>query len=67
MTEKNMTLNQEQGVSRETTRSQARYVTPPVDILETDDGLTVVADVPGLDEQSLEISVDQGYISLNLL
>lgn len=64
MTEKNMTLNQEQAVSRETTRSQARYVTPPVDIFETDEGLTVVADVPGLDEQSLEISVDQGILTI---
>ena len=64
MTDKNMTINKEQPVSRETTRSEARYVTPPVDIFETDEGLTVVADVPGLDEQSLEISVDQGILTI---
>ena len=64
MTDKNMTINKEQPVSRETTRSEARYVTPPVDIFETDEGLTVVADVPGLDEQSLEISLDQGILTI---
>ena len=46
MTDKHMTVSKEQAVSRETTRSQARYVTPPVDIFETSEGLTVVADVP---------------------
>ena len=64
MTEKNLTKNQDQAVARETTRSSARYVTPPVDIVETDEGLTLVADVPGLDEKNLEISVDQGVLTI---
>ena len=59
-----MTVSKDQAVSREATRSQARYVTPPVDIVESDDGLTLTADVPGLDEQSLEISVDQGVLTI---
>ena len=64
MTDKNMTVSKEHAVSREATRSEARYVSPPVDIIETEDGLTVLADVPGLDEQSLEISVDQGVLTI---
>jgi HSP20 family molecular chaperone IbpA len=64
MTEKNMTVNKEKPVSREATRSGARYLAPPVDIFETEDGLTMLADVPGLDEQSLEISVDQGILTI---
>lgn len=65
MTEKNMTINKDQGaISRETTRSGHRYVSPPVDIVETDEGLTLVADVPGLDEQHVEISVDQGVLTI---
>ncbi len=64
MTEKNMTVSKDQNASRETTRSQARYVAPPVDIVETEEGLTLVADVPGLDEKSLEISVDQGVLTI---
>ena len=64
MSEKNLTTTKDSAVSREATRSEARYVTPPVDIVETDEGLTVTADVPGLDEKSLEISVDQGVLTL---
>jgi len=64
MTEKNLTVNKDNAVSREATRSGARYLAPPVDIFETDDGLTLVADVPGLDEQKLEIHVDQGVLTI---
>lgn len=64
MTDKNMTVSKDQAVSREATRSETRYATPPVDIFETDEGLTLVADVPGLDEKSLEISVDQGVLTI---
>ncbi len=64
MTDKSMTVSDDRTVSREATRAQARYVTPPVDIVETDEGLTLVADVPGLDEKSLEISVDQGVLTI---
>jgi HSP20 family molecular chaperone IbpA len=64
MTEKDMTVSKDQIASREATRAQTRYVTPPVDIIETEEGLTLVADVPGLDEKSLEISVDQGVLTL---
>ena len=65
MTEKNLTTNpQAMDKSRETTRSYERFVSPPVDIFETRDGLTIVADVPGLDEKSLDISVDQGILTI---
>jgi len=64
MTEKNMTVSKDNAVSREATRSGARYLAPPVDIFETEDGLTLVADVPGLDEQRLEINVDQGVLTI---
>ena len=64
MTDKTMTVGNDQAVDRELTRSRARYLAPPVDIIETDEGLTLVADVPGLDEQSLEISVEQGVLTI---
>ena len=52
MTEKNMTTSNENTVSREATRSGARYLAPPVDIFETED------------ERSVEISVDQGVLTV---
>ncbi|MDT8440240.1 MAG: Hsp20/alpha crystallin family protein [Desulfuromonadales bacterium] len=65
MTEKNLTTGSNQTASpMEATRSDRNYVRPAVDICETDQGLTLVADVPGLDEGSLEISVDQGILTI---
>jgi len=65
MTEKNMTVNKEKAaMNREATRSGRRYLAPPVDIIETEEGLMLVADVPGLDEEHLEISVDQGVLTI---
>ncbi len=65
MSEKNLTTsNSAMSSQRETTRSNERYIGPPVDIFETDDGLTLVADVPGLDQKSLEINVDKGILTI---
>lgn len=40
-------------VSREETRSQEQYITPPVDIYETAEGLVVKADLPGSPRKDL--------------
>lgn len=65
MSEKNLTpSNAAVNQPREATRSSQRYISPPVDIFETDDGLTLVADVPGLDDKSLEINVDKGILTI---
>jgi HSP20 family protein len=42
----------------ESTRHHERYVAPPVDIYETREGLVVVADVPGVVQEALEVRVD---------
>ena len=65
MTEKNLTNTEtSSALSRETTRNRDSYISPVVDIYETDEGLTLVADVPGLNEKSLSISVDQGILTI---
>ena len=65
MTDKNLTPGNSQPVSpREAIRSEQQYIRPAVDIYETDQGLTLVADIPGLDESSLEISVDKGILTI---
>lgn len=51
-------------LSRETTRTGEYYISPAVDIYETEEGLTMVADVPGLSEKSLNISIDQGILTI---
>jgi HSP20 family molecular chaperone IbpA len=49
---------------REETREEERYITPPVDIFETKDGLTVVADLPGVDRSLLDIRVADGLLTI---
>ncbi len=49
---------------REETRAQDRYITPPVDIFETKDGLTVVADLPGVESNALDVRVADGVLTL---
>lgn len=65
MTEKNLEkMENPLEVGRQSGRSAARYLTPPVDVYETDEGLTLLADVPGLDEKSLQVSVDKGVLTI---
>jgi HSP20 family molecular chaperone IbpA len=50
--------------AREDTRSQERYVTPPVDIYEDADGLVVKADLPGVAKDSLDVRVENGLLTI---
>jgi HSP20 family protein len=50
--------------SREDTRSQEQYVTPPVDIFETGDGLVVKADLPGVAKQELDVRVENNLLTI---
>ena len=51
--------------AREETRADERYIKPAVDIIETEDGLTMIADIPGASKNSMDISVDKGILTLN--
>jgi len=48
----------------ESTRHHERYVAPPVDIYETREGLVVVADVPGVAQEALEVRVDENVLTM---
>jgi HSP20 family molecular chaperone IbpA len=50
--------------AREETRSQERYVSPPVDIYETADGLVVLADLPGVAKEGLDLRVENGLLTI---
>lgn len=49
---------------RETTRVQEQYIQPPVDIFEQGDDLVVVADLPGVTADNLDVRVEQGILTL---
>jgi HSP20 family molecular chaperone IbpA len=46
------------------TREDERYMSPPVDIFETGDSLMVVADLPGVKKDDLDIQVDEGILTI---
>jgi HSP20 family protein len=50
--------------NREETRSQERYVTPPVDIYENQDGLVVKADLPGVAKDGLDVRVENNLLTI---
>jgi HSP20 family protein len=50
--------------STEGTRTRERFITPPVDIYETQDGLVVTADVPGVAQADLNIRVDNNVLTI---
>ena len=51
--------------TREETRASERYVKPAVDIIETEAGLTLIADIPGTTKEALDATVDKGILTVS--
>ena len=65
MAEKTVPTAQSRTLSnKEETRSQERYVTPPVDIYENGEGLVVTADLPGVDKENLDVRVENNLLTI---
>ena len=66
MAEKTVVTHSQQSMtpSREETRSQEQYVTPPVDIYETQEGLVVKADLPGVARDSMDLRVENNLLTI---
>lgn len=46
------------------TREESRTLIPPVDIFEAEQGLAVVADLPGVVKEDVEIQVENNILSI---
>jgi len=64
MAEKTVATREQQAPVPAATRDRERYLVPPVDIYETDKGLTVVADLPGVGKDGLELCVKKGMLTI---
>jgi HSP20 family molecular chaperone IbpA len=51
--------------AREETRSTEKYIRPAVNIIETEEGLVLTADIPGADKDSLDLNVEKGVLTIN--
>lgn len=63
MTQQELNVPQKQEARDEATRAGRTYV-PQVDIYETKDGLWLWADMPGVDEESLNVHLDNGVLTI---
>ena len=51
-------------VATEDNHHHETYLKPPVDIFETSEGIVLLADVPGLAQDDLDVSVDHGVLTI---
>jgi len=52
-------------VSKEEKMVPARYYIPTTDIFETDDALTVVMEIPGVEKQALEVNIENDVLRVD--
>ncbi len=66
MANSNIPVSRHEGtlVGREETRTPESFVRPAVDIFETEAGLTLLADLPGVTREGLEINIDKGILAI---
>jgi HSP20 family protein len=58
--------NDERNVqTREETRSNEKYIRPAVNIIETEEGLVLTADIPGATKESLDVNVEKGILTIS--
>jgi len=50
---------------REETRTTGRVLFPAVDIFESEDYLTLIADLPGVDKKGLDVNLEKGILTIN--
>lgn len=53
-----------QPATQEPTRNAATYLVPAVDIYETKEGLVVLADLPGVKLDNVDVRVDEGVLTI---
>ncbi|MRR56453.1 MAG: Hsp20/alpha crystallin family protein [Deltaproteobacteria bacterium] len=51
--------------SREETRSNDTFTRPAVNIIETEEGLILTADLPGANKESLDVNVEKGILTIS--
>jgi len=63
--EQSVTLQQKKElVSKEEKTVPARYYVPPTDIYETDDGLTLVLDLPGVEKKDIDVELEDDVLRI---
>ena len=64
MTEKTVPVRTDKKSDLDTTREETRYLVPPVDIYENEEGLVVAADLPGVEKDGVSVRVENGVLTI---
>jgi len=56
--------NENSAQTREETRSNENFIRPAVNIIETEEGLVLTADIPGSTKESLDVNVEKGILTI---
>jgi len=62
MSEKALTKTENN--ERELTRAEEKFITPPVDIYETEKGLILTADMPGVKKEDIDIQINDNILTI---
>jgi HSP20 family molecular chaperone IbpA len=62
LTERN---DQKDVQAREETRSNEKFIKPSVNIIETEEGLILTADIPGATRETLDVNVEKGILTIH--
>jgi len=57
--------NESSAQAREETRSNENFIRPAVNIIETEEGLVLTADIPGAAKDSLDVNVEKGILTIS--
>lgn len=57
-------VTQQREATVPSTREETRYIIPPVDIYETNEALVVMADLPGVEKDQVDIKVENGLLTI---
>lgn len=63
-TQNNVPVHTEHQPQPPVTREESRFLIPPVDIFEKDEALLVVADLPGVEKDNVDIRVDNNVLTI---
>jgi len=64
-TSKELEIQKEEVVAPEERTRDRRAFVPHTDIYETDDQIVVVADIPGANEENIDITLEKNILSIN--
>ncbi len=57
--------NESSAQAREETRSNENFIRPAVNIIETEEGLVLTADIPGAVKERLDVNVEKGILTIS--